>query len=169
MRKYVSMILIFLGVMLCTAQQNMVQINGSTNINKFKCSNTNFKFDKGSYSFLANRLPEISLNVNEFDCGNGMMTKDFRKTLKADIYPRLYISFVNFIKKSNNKYSADVEVKMMNKTVRYNIDFSLINNKLIGSRIVNFSDFGITPPRKMGGMIVVRDSLNMVFNMAAKD
>lgn len=94
------------------------------------------------------------------------MTKDFQKTLNATQYPNLHIKFLNFSKKENNKYIATVEVKMMTKTVKYTIDFVSSKNRLIGQETVKFSDFGIVPPKKMGGMIVVKDHLNLVFNMA---
>lgn len=166
MKKFILLASWFLGVILINAQENSLQINGCTNVNKFKCANYDFYFDNNKPSFTANDLPKIKLLVKDFDCGNGTMTKDFQKTLNATQYPNLHIKFLNFSKKENNKYIATVEVKMMTKTVKYTIDFVSSKNRLIGQETVKFSDFGIVPPKKMGGMIVVKDHLNLVFNMA---
>ena len=168
MNKIILLAILFLGVIFGQAQEYLIQINGSTNVNEFKCKNNEFYFEDEHYNFLNKQLPDIILKSREFDCGNNIMTKDFQKTLQSQTYPNLHIKFLNFSKKESNKYSAVVEVKMMNKTVKYNIEFAIMNGRLIGKETVKFSDFGIVPPKKMGGMIVVKDNLDLVFNMASK-
>jgi uncharacterized pyridoxamine 5'-phosphate oxidase family protein len=76
------------------------------------------------------------------------------------------IKFIS-IDKTKAVYNAQIEVRMMNKSKTYNITFCSENGKLTGKRIVKFSDFNIKPPKKMGGMIVVKDELNLVFALAA--
>lgn len=149
------------------AQENFVQIDGSTNVNKFKCVNNKFKAETGVYSFSNKNLPNIILKVNDFDCGNKMMTKDFQKILNAEKYPEMIIKFINFTK-TQKSFIAVVEVKMMNQSKRYNVEFEIENNKLIGKKNVKFSDFNITPPKKMGGMIVVKDDLDLTFSLSTK-
>jgi len=149
------------------AQENFVQINGSTNVNKFQCVNNKFKAENGVYNLTDRNLPNIILKVNEFDCGNKMMTKDFQKILNSEKYPNMIVKFINFTKTQKN-YIAVVEVKMMNQSKRYNIEFEIENNKLIGRKNVKFSDFNIIPPKKMGGMIVVKDDLDLIFSLATK-
>lgn len=149
------------------AQGNFVQINGSTNINSFQCINNKFRAEAGVYTFSEKNLPNIILKVTDFDCGNKMMTKDFQKILYAEKYPEMIIRFISFAKNQKN-FSAVVEVKMMNQSKRYNVEFGLENNRLIGRKNVKFSDFNITPPKKMGGMIVVKDDLNLIFSLSTK-
>jgi len=69
----------FLGVILSKAQDNLIQINGSTNINSFKCTTGKVEAENEVYSFIGNQLPKIVLKVKDFNCGNGAMTKDFQK------------------------------------------------------------------------------------------
>ncbi len=147
------------------AQENFLQINGSTNINNFKCINKTFKTPSGN-SFNG-KLPSYNVQVNEFDCFNKIMTKDFQKTLSSDKYPYLSIKILKFTK-SLNAYNAVVEVLMMNRSKNYNVIFTLENGKYVGKKNVKFSEFTIQPPKKMGGMIVVRDDLNLTFSLAAK-
>ena len=149
------------------AQENFVKINGSTNVNGFQCVNSKFKNDGSVYSFSEKNLPNIILKVTDFDCGNKMMTKDFQKILNAEKYPEMTIKFIKFIKNQKN-FIAVVEVKMMNQSRRYNVEFELENNKMVGRKNVKFSDFNITPPKKMGGMIVVKDDLDLTFSLATK-
>lgn len=149
------------------AQDNYVQINGSTNINRFQCVNTKFRADAGVYSFTDKNLPNIILKVIDFDCGNKVMTKEFQKILSAEKYPEMIIKFISFAKIQKN-FIAVVEVKIMNQSRKYNVEFDVENNKLIGKKNVKFSDFKITPPKKMGGMVVVKDDLNLIFSLATK-
>lgn len=148
------------------AQENFVKINGSTNVNSFQCINSKFKND-GAYSFSEKNLPNIILKVTDFDCGNKMMTKDFQKILNAEKYPEMTIKFINFTR-NQKKYMAVVEVKMMNQIRKYNVEFNLENNKMVGRKNIKFSDFNITPPKKMGGMIVVKDDLDLTFSLSTK-
>ncbi|MBP6577725.1 MAG: YceI family protein [Chryseobacterium sp.] len=149
------------------AQENFVQINGSTNVNKFQCVNNKFKAENGVFTFTERKLPNIILKVNDFDCGNKMMTKHFQKILNSEKYPDMTIKFINFTK-TQKSYNAIVEVRMMNQSKRYNVEFNVENNKMIGRKNVKFSDFNITPPKKMGGMIVVKDDLNLIFSLSTK-
>lgn len=149
------------------AQENYIQINGSTNVNKFQCVDNRFKAETGVYTISEKSLPNIILKVNDFDCGNKMMTKDFQKTLVAEKYPNMIIRFLSIVK-NRDGFNAVVEVKMMNQSKKYNIEFETENNKIIGRKNVKFSDFNITPPKRMGGMIVVKDDLNLVFSLATK-
>lgn len=145
--------------------QNQIVILGKTNINSFKCINDDFK---GTINTDANRLPVLSLFVNNFDCRHRTMTSDFRKTLNAESFPRMEIKFLRFSKISQNQYNGLMEVKIMNKSNIYDATFTSNGNFLSANRKVKFSDFGITPPRKMGGTIVVRDDLDLSLNLAVR-
>ena len=58
---------------------------------------------------------------------------------------------------------------MMTVARKYNIDFSYYNNRLVGNKRVKFSDFKIIPPKKMGGIIYVKDELDRVFSLDTKE
>ncbi len=150
------------------AQKNMVEITGWTNINTFKCTNSNFNETGTLYSFTGNRLPNVILKVNDFNCKNRMMTTDFQKTLRSEVYPNLTVKFLNF-SKLGNKFTSTVEVKMMNVTKKYNIEFSEYKNSLVGNKRLRFSDFNIAPPKKMGGVVYVKDELDLLFSLIIKE
>ena len=165
MKKAFILFILFTALGSIKAQENFLQINGSTNINSFKCVNNSFKTPSG-YSFNG-KLPWYAVKVDEFDCFNRIMTKDFQKTLDSDNYPNLTIKILKFVK-GQNSYNAVVEVQMMNRNKTYNVQFNLENGKYVGKKSVKFSEFNIKPPKKMGGMIVVKDDLNLTFSLIAK-
>ncbi|MCW3159704.1 YceI family protein [Chryseobacterium oryctis] len=165
MKPFLTYILVFLGI-LASAQENYIQINGSTNVNNFKCVNKTFKSTIGTHIIAEKQLPSLALKVEDFDCKNKIMTSDFQKTLLAEKYPYLNIKFLS-IDKNDTVYNAKIEVKMIDKSKTYNVAFCLENGKLIGKRTVKFSDFNIKTPKKMGGMIVVKDDLNLEFALSA--
>lgn len=169
MKTLSTLLLIILFSISVFAQKNGLEINGWTNINTFKCSNPKFKNSSSVYSFTGNQLPNISVAVDDFDCRNKMMTADFRKVLQSDKYPNMIIKFLEFKKTASNKFEAVVEVKMMTVARKYNIEFSNYNNSLVGNKRLKFSDFKIVPPKKMGGMVYVKDELDLVFSLETKD
>ncbi|MGX9985551.1 YceI family protein [Soonwooa purpurea] len=155
------------GVLKTYGQQNFIEINGKTNVNAFKCIN-DISGESQKLSFVDTQLPELEIKVGGFDCKNRVMTNDFKKTLSEKQFPNMYVKFLNFSKTSNNQYLANVEVKIMNKTQKYQINFSNQNGRLSAKKNVKFSDFQITPPKKMGGMVVVKDDLTLQFCLDAK-
>ncbi len=167
MKNFVITLLLFTSFF-AYAQKNSVVINGWTNIGTFKCVNTNFQNSRSIYSFSGNKLPNIPLEVVDFDCKNKIMTADFRKTLNHEKYPVLTIRFLNFSKSSATRFQATVEVKMMNVTRNYTIEFSEYKDSLVGNKRLKFSDFNITPPKKMGGMVYVKDELDLFFSLAIR-
>ena len=80
-----------------------LSIDGKTNVNSFTCAiakyygtdtlvlheggkNVRPVFVKGS----------VGLDASTFDCGMAIMTSDFRKTIKSDVYPAIVIDFISF-------------------------------------------------------------------------
>ena len=191
-------LLLYLAVVLCsfTFQPNKamvkkwvitngcsLKVDGSTNINEFSCAITNYgKPDTIVAAWKASQAVQlagqIKLDVQRFDCHNPVMTADLRKTLKAKEHPNLIIRFVSL-----GQYpDADNQQKVTKGTViielagvsrRFEVDYKMVSAdgsiiNLVGSRQVNFSDFNITPPRKVGGMIRTNNELSVVFNLRMK-
>src|SRR6476659_1626504 len=76
-----------------------LKVDGSTNVNNFSCAISNYNRPD---TILVNRnVNPVQLNVNiqldvqNFDCHNGIITADLRKTLKAKEFPKLVIRFLN--------------------------------------------------------------------------
>lgn len=143
------------------AQGNNFIILGKTNISTFKCTDNNFNIPLSFGNLSANK---ITLNVADFNCKYDYITKDFRKTLNAEKFPQILVSFGKFKKNLNGTYTSLAEVKLMNKVKTYSIELMETGKFLTGKQKVKFSDFGIIPPKKMAGMVVVKDELDLSFS-----
>ncbi len=120
----------------------------------------------------------LTLDVLSFNCHNPMMTSDLRKTLKAKDYPYLHIRFqsLNKMPELTNKQEQIkgwVEIELAGITKQYEVAYTFYIDeqkiiRLIGSRMVTFSDFNLIPPRKLGGMIQAKDQLAVEFQLYLK-
>lgn len=161
-----------------------LKVGGSTNVNKFSCIIANYG-QPDTLTLYKNNPAEpvkingsIKLDVQNFDCHNPVMTGDLRKTLKAKTFPKLTIRFISLNKypKLNDQLEAIkgvVTIELAGVTKRFEVDYRFVSDgpksiNLIGSRQVNFSDFNIVPPRKIGGMIQTNNALNVEFNLKLK-
>jgi hypothetical protein len=66
---------------------------------------------------------------------------------------------------------VDIEIAGVNK--RFEINYLMSKDEenvihLLGSRDLNFSDFKLIPPRKLGGMIQTKDLLTVEFHLKMK-
>jgi hypothetical protein len=160
-----------------------LRVDGSTNVNKFNCVITNYS-KPDTIAIQRNNQEQvhlsgaIRLNVQNFDCHNPVMTSDLRKTLKAKDFPSLVVRFVNLnrypdLTGKQDRIKGVVAIELAGVTKRFDVDYKVFSIgedaiNLIGSRQVNFSDFNIVPPRKIGGMIQTDNELNVMFNLRLK-
>jgi len=164
-----------------------LQVDGSTNINTFTCKITDYS-NPDTISVTKNtaskdvHLPmngTLKLNINSFNCGMAVMTHDLRKTLKAKEFPIMAIRFLTLSKLPepntlNNDITGWVEIELAGVKRKFSVNytFAATANKgfhLKGTQHINFSDFELTPPRKLGGMIKANERLDVEFelNLAA--
>ncbi len=167
------------------SENSSLLVNGSTNINKFSCGILAYdqtdtltigKTDKG-----VTLSGSIALGVQSFDCHNSMMTRDLRKTLKEKEFPKLHITFLSLsrlpeLTAQPQLIKGLVNIEIAGARKRYEVDYQITVDAqkvihLVGARDVNFSDFNLIPPRKLGGMIKTNDKLSVEFhlNMTALD
>ncbi len=160
-----------------------LQVKGSTTVNTFTCIIPNYIhpdtisiFKNNSYIKLSG---EIALYVNAFDCHNAMMTAQLRKTLKATQYPVIKVRFINLkelpeLTSQKLHIKGCVDIVLANVTKRYEVDYQIFKDPqntihLTGIHDVNFSDFKLTPPTKLGGMIKTDDKLGIEFQLQFKE
>lgn len=165
-------------------KQCTLKVNGSTNINKFSCIIPEYPkpdtlfFYKDSKEEAVRVSGSMALNVEHFDCHNALMTTDLRKTLKAKVYPKIIIKFLSLSKypdpaAKSGAITGTVTIELAGEIKRFEVDYKYIMNggqnlQLVGTKQVNFSDFNINPPRKLGGMIKTNNELNVEFILNVK-
>ncbi|PIQ21931.1 MAG: hypothetical protein COW65_06090 [Cytophagales bacterium CG18_big_fil_WC_8_21_14_2_50_42_9] len=161
-----------------------LKVVGSTNVNQFSCVIADY-YKPDTLTFYKDAVAEptritgtLKLEVQNFDCLNPVMTANLRNTLKAKENPYLIIKFINLSRypanyTQNGGLKGVVSIQLAGVTKRYEVDYRFIPNgakalTLVGTRQVNFSDFDIIPPRKIGGMIQTRNELDVQFSLKAK-
>jgi len=155
-------------------------IHGKTNVNSFTCfiscynniDTLNYELDSKSKAlvFEANKMIIPMFN---FNCGNPMITKDFRTTVIANKYPYLNIVFVSLDKnRDEGKAVAKLQISLAGVVKSITVDFLLKPKgdflNLTGKHVVHFSDFGLKAPKRMMGMVKVQEELNVEFNLLLK-
>jgi len=160
-----------------------LRVDGSTNVNQFSCAITNYSKPDTIHVTRSNNHPvklngAIRLDVKNFDCKNKPMTDELRKILKAKEYPKLMIKFVsvNQYPEPNTRQktiNGIVFIELAGVTRKYEVHYKVISSdnmhiQLVGTRDVLFTDFNLTPPKKLGGMIRTNDKLQVEFNVRMK-
>lgn len=163
-------------------KSSTLQIQGSTNVNTFGCDiagynkmDTIYCSEENAVSKLVTLKGDLEIDISKFDCHNKMLTTDLRKTLKADEYPRFVIRFLSLERTpviQNNKdfLRGWVEIELAGICRRFEVCYTFIQTgssfiQLNGNRSFSFADFKLTPPKKLAGMIKVKDKFKVDFNL----
>jgi hypothetical protein len=183
---YTSIFLLFLSfiqpvrwVMLKGAT---VKVHGTTNINKFSCAVMDY-CAPDTLCFYPQVQPivmtgVVKLPVMSFDCMNKPMTEGLRKALNAKQFPHLSITFLSLtrypaLKLTEETISGLVSVEMAGVSKKKTVNYRVFMDEqqvihLVGNQTISFTEFGLTPPRKLGGMIRAGDQLDVEFNINFK-
>jgi hypothetical protein len=155
---------------------------GRSNVSSFSCGITEY-LRPDTLCFYREELRQpvlsvkggLTINVNRFDCQQKYMNKDLLKTLKANECPELKIALQtigNFSGALRNiKGIVIITLAGVTRTmeVDYTVQYIDQNNiRLQGYRQVLFSDFGLTPPRKLAGLVKVEEQINVRFRLALR-
>jgi hypothetical protein len=163
------------------SENSNLHVNGSTNINKFSCEIPSYDQTDTLTITKAKSNKEvllsgcIRLKVQAFDCHNVIMTHDLRKTLKESQYPVLHIYFLSLnripvLSSQPETVTGLVDIEIAGVRKRFEVNYQISVDPqnvihLIGTRQVNFTDFKLVPPRKLGGMIRTNDQLGVDFHL----
>ena len=154
-----------------------VSVHGSTNVNNFTFKYTEeISIDKpvrvrNNEGALRITGGVIDLKVNAFDSGNGIMNKDFRKMLLAEENPFIQVELAmlrpNWLPNDvwlEGKAEIIVTINQIDK--RFTVDCKVENPGsllIYGTQTILLTDFGLTPPSRMMGMVKVNDYVNLDF------
>ena len=156
-----------------------LRVNGTTNVNKFSCLVKDYA-NPDTLVFYQNQTMSgsVSLPVLSFDCMSAPMTEGLRKALNVKTFPRLNISFVSLnkypaLKSTEEVVSGTVYIELAGKSRKINVNYTIFMDDhqvihLIGKQTITFTAFGLTPPRKLGGMIKTDDQLDVEFHLNFK-
>lgn len=166
-------------------KESTLVIRGTTNVNEFKCvldetddvsSFSNYSLTDSSI-LLDNAI--LTFHVDNFDCGNKAITKDFRKALGSRDFPkimfeirRIYITNEERLQeKSTVKSEVSITIAGVRKDLRMNLQRFLLEDSQIrysGEKSLLMSDFGVNPPQALWGVIKARDDIDVSFMIVFK-
>ena len=156
-------------------------INGKTNINSFTCEFNVLKlknpipifYKKGANNMLFENTVLV-LDNNCFDCGGKEINNDFQKLLKSHQFPQIHIKLHEITTALNNKDSLfarfDISIAGVTKSCTIPVELKQKEALFIKGLInLNISDFNLQPPKKVLGLIVVKDAIEINFQLQVKE
>ena len=165
-------------------ENSILVVNGSTNINKFSCSINSYtnvdtlsiELDKINKKIVLKGAMNIA--ISGFDCNNSMMTKELRKTLKQEEFPVMQVYFLSlnspsniYQNQTNLKGTVAIQIAGVKKKFDIYYTISIADNGILhmsANKDINFSDFNLIPPRKMGRLVQAKDKLNVLLDLKMK-
>lgn len=156
-------------------QDSKLHIKGSSNVTDFVCKceelfprlqlemepkGTKTKFEKAT----------LSIRSKKLDCGNKAMNKDMYETLKANDFPNIKIELLEseLTKLDENwatlKAQMSLTIAGVNKKEAFTIQAKRndeLQYRFKSSKCIKMSDYGMTPPSPMFGLIKVKDQITL--------
>jgi hypothetical protein len=150
-----------------------VTIKGKSNVNTFECKyNSDYIEDEIHVSVTKSNSKtllegaKIAIKSNGFDCAHKMITRDFKSILKADENPYIVIN-VKEINNTKENITAKLNVKIavIEKEYTVPVAYNQATNNVKGQLKLNIKDFKLKSPKKLLGMVVVNDNVEINFNL----
>jgi hypothetical protein len=150
-----------------------VTIKGKSNVNSFECKyNSEFIENDLHVSISRNNSKillegaKLDIKSTGFDCAHKMITKDFKSILKAEEYPHIVLNVkeINAIKE-NITAKINVKIAGIEKEYMVPVVYNENNGNVKGQLKLNIKDFKLKSPKKLLGMVVVNDNVEISFNL----
>ena len=160
-----------------------LSIKGKSNVNEFSCeSEHELQQDSLNYSYkvLGDTVSvngvQLDLEIDQFDCGKRAINKDFKSTLQYKDHPFIEIILNELVLEEATgivPQQAKVTIKIAGVERHYTVplnSFSTSEEQFTvgGNKLLYMTDFGLTPPSPMFGLIKVEDELNIEFELIVK-
>lgn len=161
--------------------QSELQINGTSNVKDFTCQyeiqNLNepirIHFEK-EQDVIRFEKSVLILENTGFDCGGKGINKDFHGLLQSDIYPRITLTLkeikLNPHKKNIADALIDIEIAGLTNSYQMKTEFYYKQDWLIlGKLKLNIKNFDLEAPKKVFGLVVVSDEIEINFKLVVQE
>lgn len=161
--------------------ESELHINGTSNVTDFKCQynieklgrpiRIDYHEENGVMKFEKSKLV---LENNGFDCGGRGINKDFHGLLKSDVYPKIILRLKEITLKTHTPNAADalVEIEIAGISHTYTMEATYHKNEnwlISGQLKLNIQDYELKAPKKMLGLIVVSENIEISFNLVIQE
>lgn len=156
--------------------QSKLTITGDTNINSFECvfdptylpkeNRIQYITDDPGHTRFKNAV--LSLNTSGFDCGSRAINNDFHKLIQSDRYPKILIELVEIRHQKKGSANAVVNITIAGTTKEHTFPVEFTEGtvtQINGILMLDIKDFHLEPPKKLFGMIVLKDDIEINFNL----
>jgi hypothetical protein len=169
-------------------EESEISVWVETNVNNFTCEFTNpgqfnalqFKSEvKADAIYFQDAI--LNLPVSEFDCGKELMNKDFRALLNETEYPYITIEFKSVkwydeeMREAHKKMGKEIgllEVLLKIAGTSHKKEVEVYTVEVLGHTLsgtgkieVNIREFGLEPPEKFLGLVKVKETINIRFDL----
>lgn len=153
-------------------------ILGDSNIAKFQCE-FETSFLEGSQNVKYRQTENIinfngavlSLNTRGFDCGSKGINRDFHDLLRSNQHPKIRLEVNKIDLTSPSLGMAHVIITIAGKHRTYTVPVKIKTGEtaqFAGKLEVNIKHYDLEPPKKLFGMIVVKDEIEIEFDLHVK-
>ena len=151
-------------------QEKKITVVGTTSLGRFSCDYTISEMNDTLFIKENTKAYNIQIPVENFNCGNFLLNKDFKKTLRSDYYPQINVKVQNIRINPDGNIKGSLEIELTDKIKRIQyVTFERCNvekPELISLDLtINVSDFNLTPPKRLGGLIKVEESMDIFIEM----
>lgn len=157
---------------------SQLAINGDTNINKFECvfdtdhlNEAQKVYYSRKDSIMSFTGAILSLNTQGFDCGNKGINRDFHDLIKSEEYPEILLEISKVKLRTKNFGVATICITMAGIQKFYEVPININDGDIAqfqGELELNIKDFNLAPPTKLFGIIVVKDEIEIGFDLKVK-
>lgn len=156
-------------------------IEGKTNVSQFDC-HVNGYTDKDTLTFQPGKIPHGAVEVNgvlhfdvaQFKVHPSLMAHDFKATLNSKTYPQIIIEMLELDKlpdeePGNEFIKSVVSIHLRGAVKKMVVDCQFRKKAAHIMQVscapqLNFSDFGIAPPKRFWGLIKTENALKVMLN-----
>lgn len=166
-------------------EESRLYLEGSSNVNQFKCrceesfpaATFSFESDESNLGKVKFADTRLAIKTRNLECGNRMMNKDLQRALNAEVFPQIAIQLSEAIFKSTYTFpdkvhanwtpmTAQTFISIAGQTRKVALDVQVQKTghdryRFTASKDLLMSDFGITPPTALLGLVKVDDRIRI--------
>lgn len=154
-----------------------LSIRGETNVNNFSCGFNTIHLERKkevSYIKEGNEIrfknAILTLKNEGFDCGMKAINKDFHLLLQTEKYPHIILELQKIILHKDRKAEVEVNIKIAGKQKKYRFPILMRSSPISrfeGELYLDIQDFNLEPPKKAFGLIVLKEKIQINFDIIA--
>lgn len=159
-------------------RKEQITIKGRTNINKFECKLDLVGYVMDSLQIAVTKVNgnfnfsglTLNIPVSAFNCKYRIMTNEFRDLLRSEEFPYLNLSIVHVDHEIPNKMHMRMNLSVAEMQKDERIQDCYVESlgeelRLGGTHTIYLRSYGLEPPKKFFGAVVVRNELDISFEV----